>query len=485
MVDKPAKVFARDDEWAALEKFVSSPSPHVRMGVVSGRRRQGKTYLLRALTEAVGGFYFTAQEGTSADLLRELGVHLACHTGAAAPYVLRDWDDALRIMYQAHPDGLIVLDEFPYLIQADRAMPSLVQRALDPHGWGQQGAGTRLLLCGSAMSVMGRLLTSTAPLRGRASLEMVIRPFDYRTSARFWEIDDFRLAVKLHAVVGGTPAYRHAFVAEDVPESPRDFDDWIVRTVLNPNVPLFREARYLLAEETDVREPALYHSVLAAIATGHTTRGGIADYVGRKSSDLAHALNVLEDAALIRREEDPLHARRSTFRVTEPLLVFYEAVMRRFWTPLEEGHARAVWQRSQATFLSQVVGPHFEGLCRDWAWHGLAEWTDIPGEVASTTVTDPARRAKIEIDVAVLSPAWPGERRKALALGEAKWSKVMGLRHLERLRRARDLISAQGRLDTTGTLLLCFSGAGFDDDLRQEARVDPRVVLVDLETLYR
>jgi hypothetical protein len=393
-------------------------------------------------------------------------------------------DDALRILYQALPGGLMVLDEFPYLIQAERGVPSLLQRALDPMGWAQRGANTRLLLCGSAMSVMGRLLSSTAPLRGRASLEMMIRPFDYRTSARFWGIDDPRLAVQVHAVVGGTPAYRHAFVAEDAPASTRDFDDWVLRTVLNPNVPLFREARYLLAEETDVREPALYHSVLAAIATGHTTRGGIADYVGRKSSDLAHPLNVLEDAALIRREEDPLHARRSVFRVTEPLLTFYEAVMRRFWTPLEEGHARAVWQRAQATFLSQVVGSHFEGLCREWAWHGLSGRTDIPGEVAATVVTDPVRRARIEIDVAVLSPAWPGERRKALALGEAKWSKVMGLRHLERLRRARDLISAKGDLDTSGTLLMCFSGAGFDDELRRQAREDARILLVDLETLY-
>src|SRR5207247_8074601 len=92
------------------------------------------------------------------------------------------------------------------------------------------------------------------------------------------------LAAPLHAIVGGTPAYRRQFVRDDAPAGPGDFDDWVVRSVLNPDRPLLREARYLLAEETDIRDPALYHSVLAAIAARNQTWGSIASYVGRKSS---------------------------------------------------------------------------------------------------------------------------------------------------------------------------------------------------------
>jgi hypothetical protein len=77
----------------------------------------------------------------------------------------------------------------------------------------------------------------------------------------------------VHAVVGGTPAYRREFIRSDAPSGPDDFDAWVRRTALNPQTPLFREARYLLAEETDIREPAIYHSVLAAIAGGNTTNG--------------------------------------------------------------------------------------------------------------------------------------------------------------------------------------------------------------------
>jgi hypothetical protein len=79
------------------------------------------------------------------------------------------------------------------------------------------------------------------------------RPFDYTDAARFWGADDPKLALLLHAVVGGTPAYRREFVAFDTPSGLADFDAWVIRTVVNPQSPLFREARYLLAEETEAK----------------------------------------------------------------------------------------------------------------------------------------------------------------------------------------------------------------------------------------
>jgi uncharacterized protein len=478
MLTKPNRIFDRSFEWSTLSRFVTSESPHARFGVVSGRRRQGKTFLLRALAEATDGFYFTAAEATAFDSLREFGAALAEHVRSPAPYTLATWSDALRVLYETVPDGLVIIDEFPYLIKADRSIPSVFQRKLDERASG--GPGTRLLLCGSAMSVMGRLLAANAPLRGRASLELVVNSFDYRTAARFWRIEDPRLAVLVHSIIGGTPAYRQEFVGGDAPESAADFDDWVVRTVLNPAVPLFREARYLLAEEADIRDPALYNSVLGAIAEGNAMRGGIANHIGRKSSELVHPLNVLQDCGLITRESDPFHARRSRFRVVEPLVTFYETIMRRAWTPLEQRQAGQVWRRSRATFLAQVVAPHFEGLCREWAGRVAQDvFGELPGEVAAGSVADPVNKTRIEVDVAVLAAEG---RRRILSLGEAKWGAVMGLRHLERLRRARDLLSVKG-YDTAETWLTCYSGAGFDDDLRAAARRE-RVLLVDLDRLY-
>jgi len=332
------------------------------------------------------------------------------------------------------------------------------------------------------MAVMGGLLSGQAPLRGRAGLELLIHPFGYRDAARFWGISGPRLAVLVHSVVGGTPAYRREFVREDTPSGVADFDAWVIRTVLNPQTSLFREARYLLAEETEIRDPSLYHSVLAAVAEGNATSGGIANYIGRKSNEVAHPLRVLEDRRLLIKEPDLFRSGRAKYRIAEPLITFSQAIMSRDWARLELGNGAAVWPGARPRFLSQVAGPHFEAICREYAIAAGPEvFGGLPGEVGSGVVSDSANRAQIEIDVAVLAPAEPGRPRRVLSLGEAKWDQVMDLRHAERLRRARDLLAVKG-FDTRNTLLSCDSGAGFHPEL--QTAQDDGIHLVGLERLY-
>jgi hypothetical protein len=174
-------------------------------------------------------------------------------------------------------------------------------------------------------------------------------------------------------------------------------------------------------------------------------------------------------------------AGRSTYRVIEPLISFYEAVMRPEWSRLESGQTGAVWRDQRATFLSQVVGPHFEALCRDFALYGGAEqlFGGPPGEIGSGVVNDSANRTQIEIDVAVLAPKEPGRPRRILSLGEAKWGEVMGRRHVERLARARDLLTAKG-YETADTTLACYSGAGFHEDVHH----GERVAAITLDQIY-
>jgi hypothetical protein len=350
-----------------------------------------------------------------------------------------------------------------------------------------RATGIRLLLCGSAMSVMGRMLAGSAPLRGRASLELVVRPFDFPLAARFWNIGDPELAVRHHAVVGGTPAYRR-FVNDDSPESPADFDSWVLRTVLNPATPLFREARYLLEENADVRDTALYHSVLAAVAGGNNTRGGIAGYIGRRAADIGHPLTVLEDCGLLRREPDLFRQGRSVYRIAEPLIVFYQVIMRPRWGLLESGRTAAVWRDARPRFHAQILGPHFEQLCREFAAAAPPEvFGGLPAEIGAGVVADPARKSQLEIDIVVLAPADPGEPRRVLSLGEAQWGEVMGSRHVERLRRARDLLAGRG-FDTRETVLACYSGTGFDPQLHALTSGDrkpaDRVLTVTVNDLH-
>src|SRR5690606_30880453 len=229
-----------------------------------------------------------ATEATEPESLHQLGGALARYLGEPVPRRFAGWPEAIEtIMTLGAGDRplIVVLDEFPYLAKASPELPSLIQRAFDPAGRRHAGA-IRLLLCGSAQSFMSKLLVGSAPLRGRASLELVVPTLDYRLAREFWEIDDLLLAFLVNAVVGGTPAYRREYTLGDTPADREDFGPWVVRNVLNSSRPLFREARFLLAEEPELRESALYHGVLAAIAEGNNTRGGIASFLGRKSTDL-------------------------------------------------------------------------------------------------------------------------------------------------------------------------------------------------------
>lgn len=481
---KPEHVFDRVREWAGLTSFAGREHPGAMLGVVSGRRRQGKSFLLEALAVATGGIYFPALEATEAISLRQFASALMRH-GIQVPRPFQDWGDAIGHLFTAVRDRsmTVVIDEFPFLVRSSPSLPSIIQRELGPGGTGQSSQ-VRLILCGSAMSVMGKLLAGQAPLRGRASLELLVRPFGYRDAAAFWGVNDPRLAVLLHSVVGGTPAYRREFVGYDAPTGLADFDDWVMRTVLNPQSPMFREARYILAEETDIRDPSLYHSVLAAVAQGNTTYGGIANYVGRKSPEIAHPLNVLEDAALLLKEPDAFRKGRSTYRIIEPLVTFYQAIMWPDFARLETGQeAETVWRAQRATFDKRVVGPHFEALCREFALQPGSRhlFSEAPGEVRSGVVSDPRSKSQIEVDVVVFGPQRTDAPRRILSLGEVKWGEKMGHSHINRLARARDLLAAKG-YDVSGTVLACYSATGFTDELQADPR--PDIARISLDQIY-
>ncbi|GAA0948316.1 AAA family ATPase [Streptomyces rhizosphaericus] len=480
-------MFDRNFEWSELVRFATYAGPEATLGVVSGRRRQGKTFLLDAVTRATGGFMFTATETTEADALRQFGAALAAHVAEPTLFRFSHWDEAITRLMSIATSGptTVVIDEFPFLAKASPSLPPIIQRALDP-GAQRTNTPVRLLLCGSALSFMGKLLAGNAPLRGRAGLDLIVPTLDFRLAAQFWDIADLPTAVLTNAIVGGTPAYRREFTQGDTPAGPEDFDDWVIRAVLNPGRPLFREARYLLAEEPELRDTALYHSVLAAIAQGNASRGGIADYLGRKSTDLAHPLGVLEDVGMITHETDAFRKNRSAYRIAEPLVTFYHAVMRPMWGDLERpGRAADVWSRAQPTFRSKVVGPHFESICRTWArWHAdPATYGGHPSRVASGTVSDPGAKTSHEVDVAVFGRD-TDERETLLAIGEAKWNDIMGLGDLGRLEHLRSLLAARSGAREQEIRLLCFSGAGFTQELRDMASRDETIQLVDVARLY-
>lgn len=486
---KPHHVYDREDEWESLSSFAADPQDGATLGLVYGRRRQGKSLLLESLCEAVGGFYHMALEQEEALALRALGEDIGRYVSAPAPVLLTNWEQAVNALLalpRKRP-ALVVLDEFPYLMAASQELPSVVQRSFGPRAKLRLESKARLILCGSALSIMGRLLSGTAPLRGRAVLDMLVQPFDFRAAAGFWGLeDDPELAFRVHAVLGGTPAYLDLLRGE-APSSVRTFDAWVVKGMLNPASPLFREGRYLMAEEPGVADRALYHSILTAIAERNTRPGQIAAQLNRATTALSHPLNVLEDIRIVRREQDALRQRRPTYHIAEPVVRFYFSVMRPHLARLERGAAKDVWPaETRDTFSSQILGPHFEEIARAWtATHASGETLGgAVGAVGSSIIQDPPARARHEVDVVALAPRDGPGKKKIIALGEAKWGqRPMGKTQLERLERVRELLESQQDYDVSDTRFLLFSPAGFTPALRERAR-EGMIQLIDVDRLY-
>ncbi|WP_157437300.1 hypothetical protein [Actinoplanes subtropicus] len=133
-----------------------------------------------------------------------------------------------------------------------------------------------------------------------------------------------------------------------------------------------------------------------------------------------------------------------------------------------------------------MLGPHFEQVCRHWTRHMAPPelFGDYPNEVGSGTVNDAGNRITHEVDILAFGLDDDG-RRPLLALGEVKWGETMNLSHVDRLRRIRALLTAQGRYGAATAKLACFSGAGFADELVDAAGQDGSIVLVSAADLYR
>ncbi|WP_018350482.1 AAA family ATPase [Longispora albida] len=438
--------------------------------------------MLRLVAAATGGFIFGVRQLTEAQNLTELGAAYARHIGSPSPVVFGSWRDALKALLRL--SGPVIIDEFPHLVATTPSLPSELQHALSPMSEAKQHGNARLILCGSALSTMRGLPDGRAPLRGRHSMELVVRPFWYREAAGFWGLDgDPDLAFRVNALVGGTPAYLG--MCGGGPPSAADFDAWICGTLLNPANAMFREGNQLLQEEPEITDPTSYAGVLAAVSMGRVRRSEIAATLGRAATAIAHPLAGLENVGLLERVEDAFRAKRGTYRIADPIIRFSQLVVQRDEGRLVRGEAKRVWADAADTVASKIYGPHLEDLAREWVLAHASEETMGGGRaswVRPATVACAEHKQGHEIDVVAMeSSAFTGDR--VLAIGEVKATgKPVGVAELSRLGHLRDLLPPD-RVTTPPKLLL-FSRTGFVPDLTTEAAGRSDVELVDLNRLY-
>lgn len=413
---KPRRVIGRDAEWSALTRFLDRGQ---RLAMVYGPRRSGKSFLLEALCEVTGARRHQALTGTVTAQLDDVGDAIGDWLGAGR-LALDSWNDAFARLVQLDVPA-VVLDEFPYLVESDPSLPSVVQRYLD------DGRGPALILSGSAMSTMADLLAARAPLFGRAATIVVPRAFRGAELRRLWSGVDPATALWIDAVVGGLPGYRPLLPSPD-----GDLDSWMVEDVLAASSPLLDAADTTLADLGTGSGRALTHSILDAIAMGERVFSDIARAVGRPTSALSRPLTALERAGLVCKVGDPLRPRRTQYEVADAYLRFWFAVVRPHRSQLQAGRAGQVWRRvATTTFRDQVLGPRWEAVART---HVSDSDLDAVG---FTILNDRAGRTAHEVDIV-------GMRGGEVALlGEAKLRRL-GTSDADRLRRVRDLLDADG-----------------------------------------
>ncbi len=474
---KPSELFDRDREWSRLVDFVQGGDrSSAQLGLMYGRRRQGKTLLATGLCEAVGGFYWEALDTESTANLEGVSDAWSIHVGHEGRQRFASWSDAFATMLRAGADGfgpVVAIDEVQRVIAKAPELPSIIQHLLGSGGLRKRAGATRLLLCGSAFGELRRLLDGDAPLRGRATLELVIEPFAYRTAASYWGLDaNPAAALRLHALVGGTPAYR-ALANGDTPGADGDVDAWVVRRLLEPSSSLFREGRIVVGEDSQLADRQLYWGLLSAVADGAKRWMELQAALGVSRGSLQHALTVATDAGWLVKVSDPLRRNRFVYELVEPMVRFHRLVIERHGLRLTRRPAQEVWVDARPDVAARIVAPHLESIAREWllAHASAATAGGILTEVGPSEIDGVG-----QIDIVGVEATAVGGRRTTV-LGEVKSTDArVGLSQLERLDKA-----ALGMGEVKRLLV---SLAGFTTDLERAARRRSDVELVDITRLY-
>lgn len=481
---KPDEVFARDAEWLELERFVTEPAEGTRLMSVYGRRRQGKSLLLQALAEESNGLYWEAALQSREQNLASFSAAWSRWTRAAGPVRFASWEEALDVVFaSAPPKGsrrlALLFDEIGYAVETAPELPSLLQRRFGPRV--ERAGHVSMVLCGSVFAQMTKLFAAGQPLRGRQTRNLRVDPFTYRASAEYWGLADHPdAAFRLHALIGGTPAYRR-FAGGEVPKR-GDIDRWAVRHLLDPSSPLFYEGSLLVAEDPTLVDKALYWSVLGAVADGSRRRSDIAKAIGRPDTALAQPLSVLSEGSWLELRADPLHKKASTVLLTEPMLRTHRVLIAPERARLDRGDAAAVWDDAQPRLARTVFGPHLEWLTAEWILRH-ADPASVGGSARSAgpSVLRAGGR-HYQVDVIGIEPNRNGDDRVCV-VGETKAEREpMGIAELDRLDEVVRLIGARAK-PTVRRLLV--ARGGFTSELKRRVRARPDVELVDLARLYQ
>jgi AAA+ ATPase superfamily predicted ATPase len=468
-------LFDRERELEELDFLIHEPGAHFLS--VSGRRRLGKTTLLVewAKTSDLPTVYWVASRASATQLLRSFSqaVYRQAHPGVPADpmFGYPTWEMALhQVAELAQGQRLVlVMDEFPYAVEVEPALPSIMQNVWD-HTLKQ--TQIYLILCGSHVGMMERLHTHQAPLFGRITGHLRLGPMPFSAIRDFLPSYPLDRRVAVYAMLGGVPAYLERFSDQvSLAENVR-------RHLLRPTGMFRTDPQYLLHDE--VRQPHNYLAVLLAIAAGNHTQSEIARATGLEH--VTSYLGRLQKLHFVQREVSATvptakraTSRRGRYDLADPYLRFYYRFIHPNQHLLEQGLHDWLWTLIGEQLPSYVGLYAFETLCREWllTQARAGKLPLMPERVGSHWSPD------AQVDVIAIN--W---RQKSILLGEAKWMQ-------EPIRRSivRELVEKTGKVvpdegEGWSVTYALFSRSGFTGAAAAEAR-QHGALLVDLDTLGR
>ena len=439
--------------------------------VIYGRRRVGKTALINEFCKGKPTIYFSALNASSQENLEALSkaIYTCNNPNTTASPTYHSYDDALdEITAMATQQRLVfVIDEYPYLAKAEKSFSSRLQHIID-HQW--QDSKIYLILCGSSMSFMEyQVLGYESPLYGRRTAQFKIQALTYREMTQFHpelELEDQAL---LYGITGGIPHYINKLDVEG------DLDEAILDNLFSTSSYLFEEPENLLKQE--LREPAIYNSVITAVAGGASRMNEISTKVGLESSICGKYINILLELGILRKEtpitEKP--GRKTIYMIDDNFFRFWYRFVPKNMSIISAGRMSTVYEQAVKKYYPDYMGLIFEKMCQEYLNRYAKDLPIMLSSIGQWWGTDSAARKEIQIDI--VGTAVDGNE---FIIGSCKYrNEPIGIDELQLIRSYASVFRKNGTF-----YYYIFSKGGFTNSLL-EAEKRGEVRLITLEDLYK
>ncbi len=465
------RFIGRSRELQALEEIYGKDG--FQMTVIYGRRRVGKSTLIREFAKNKRTVYYTAAKTNIRQNLAQLG--RTAVESLAPGFTGVSFESAGDLFHFLGEQSknerlLLVIDELPYLAEADAGFLSLLKNSIDSE-W--EFGRMHLILCGSSVSFMeDKILSEKSPLFGRRTSQIRLQPFDYRESALF--VPDYSAEEKavIYGITGGIAKYL------SLVDGNLSLDENIVRLYFRKDAYLYEEPDNLLTQE--FRNVSLYGDVIRAVASGAVRVNEIADLAHADSSAIVHVLAALTGIGIVRRETaitDEHNRRKTQYRLSDGMFRFWYYFLPAAISLIEMGKGTAYYERAVKPRLSEYMGEIFEEMCRHYTLEkgSEGEFGLFVTKTGKWWGTDPAAKEQTDIDVVGIDPI-----SHNAVIGECKYkNEVLDKSVYDALRRRSRLIDHKYVV----TSYLLFSKSGFSDWIMNETD-EKQVRKITLEDLY-